>query len=207
VNSRKWIIAHRGDHSRAAENSIEAFHDAIAAGADMIEFDVRRLSGGSLIVSHDPPPEGMRVPLFSEVLQLCAGRILLDIELKDFTCEDEVLGALSAARLNAGEYILTSFDAAQLRRIREKHPSVRTGLLTEALSMQALDLAGSTYLAPESSTLSPAALDDLKNSGIQLLPWTVNATADLERLLMAPAVAGVITDCVQEALAIRRGVA
>jgi glycerophosphoryl diester phosphodiesterase len=54
----KWIIAHRGDHSVEPENSLAAFEAAVNAGADMIEFDVRRLGDGTLVVHHDPETGG-----------------------------------------------------------------------------------------------------------------------------------------------------
>jgi len=36
------VIAHRGDSSRALENSLEAFRLALSLPVDMIEFDIRK---------------------------------------------------------------------------------------------------------------------------------------------------------------------
>ncbi len=47
------IIAHRGDSSRALENSLEAFRLALAVPVDMIEFDVRKSRDNQLYVMHD----------------------------------------------------------------------------------------------------------------------------------------------------------
>lgn len=47
------IIAHRGDLSRAPENTLTAFRSALAAGADGIELDVRLTRDDQLIVFHD----------------------------------------------------------------------------------------------------------------------------------------------------------
>ncbi|MCY0900407.1 MAG: glycerophosphodiester phosphodiesterase [Firmicutes bacterium] len=46
-------IAHRGDTRRATENTISAFLDAVAAGADWIELDVQATHDGQAIVLHD----------------------------------------------------------------------------------------------------------------------------------------------------------
>ncbi len=46
------LIAHRGDHSRHPENSLEAFADAAARGLPF-ECDVRLSADSELIVSHD----------------------------------------------------------------------------------------------------------------------------------------------------------
>ena len=62
-NANRWrdhvlVVAHRAGglqqgKSRFAENSIEALRDAIAAGAEMVEIDVRRSKDGELVVMHD----------------------------------------------------------------------------------------------------------------------------------------------------------
>ena len=50
---RVMAIAHRGEHLHHPENTIPAFEDAIRAGADFFELDVRTTSDGKLILSHD----------------------------------------------------------------------------------------------------------------------------------------------------------
>ena len=47
------VIAHRGDSSRALENSLEAFRLALALPVDMIEFDIRKSRDNQLYVMHD----------------------------------------------------------------------------------------------------------------------------------------------------------
>jgi glycerophosphoryl diester phosphodiesterase len=47
------IIAHRGDSSRAPENTLAAIELAISAGADMVEIDVGFSADGALMVIHD----------------------------------------------------------------------------------------------------------------------------------------------------------
>jgi len=46
-------IAHRGYSSRYPENTLPAFEGAVAAGADMIELDVRLSRDGELVVIYD----------------------------------------------------------------------------------------------------------------------------------------------------------
>jgi len=47
------ITAHRGNSSRAPENSLAAFRSAIAAHADYSELDVQRTQDGVVVVLHD----------------------------------------------------------------------------------------------------------------------------------------------------------
>lgn len=50
---RPLIIAHRGSSGTAPENTLASFRQAIAAGADAIECDVRLSKDGRLVVIHD----------------------------------------------------------------------------------------------------------------------------------------------------------
>ena len=52
-----WIGGHRGDAERAPENTLPAFTAAIAAGAQLVECDVRMTADGRLAVIHDPTVE------------------------------------------------------------------------------------------------------------------------------------------------------
>ena len=48
------VIGHRGNRAYAPENTIESLAQAVAAGADAIEFDVRVTADGMAVVHHDP---------------------------------------------------------------------------------------------------------------------------------------------------------
>lgn len=54
MNLRKIeVIAHRGAPTEAPENTLVSFQRALEAGADWVEFDLRRTSEGRAIVFHD----------------------------------------------------------------------------------------------------------------------------------------------------------
>ncbi|WP_159592286.1 glycerophosphodiester phosphodiesterase family protein [Chelativorans xinjiangense] len=53
------IAAHRGAWHAAPENSIEAIENAIAAGFDIVEIDVRQSADGQLFLMHDDTLERM----------------------------------------------------------------------------------------------------------------------------------------------------
>jgi glycerophosphoryl diester phosphodiesterase len=48
------VVGHRGNRAYAPENTIESFAQAVALGADAIEFDVRLSADGIPVVHHDP---------------------------------------------------------------------------------------------------------------------------------------------------------
>jgi glycerophosphoryl diester phosphodiesterase len=87
---RFLIIAHRGYSSAFEENSLDAFKEAIAAGADIIETDVRQSIDKIIVLSHadveddtarDLEKEGV-IPL-EPLLRLAKGRIVLLLDMKD----------------------------------------------------------------------------------------------------------------------------
>ena len=51
------LAAHRGGSLLWPENSLLAFRNAIALGADFIEFDVHLSKDGEVVVIHDPTLE------------------------------------------------------------------------------------------------------------------------------------------------------
>jgi glycerophosphoryl diester phosphodiesterase len=51
--SQGVVVAHRGDSTHVAENTVEAFESAIELGAEAVEFDVRMTSDGVAVVMHD----------------------------------------------------------------------------------------------------------------------------------------------------------
>ena len=53
------VIAHRGDHARAHENTLTAIEQAIVAGVDYVELDVRRTLDGQYVLMHDSTVDRM----------------------------------------------------------------------------------------------------------------------------------------------------
>ena len=50
----RLVIGHRGNAAHAPENTLESFDQAVALGADALEFDIRLSSDGVPVVIHDP---------------------------------------------------------------------------------------------------------------------------------------------------------
>ena len=211
------IVAHRGDCSRAHENTIAAFRDAITHGADMIEFDVRRTVDGTLVVHHDDTigdallgaleyaaaramagALGYDLPSLEEVLDATSRNIPLDIELKEGGCEETVIDMLFRRGLTVDDFVVTSFDGGTLARVTRVAPAVRTGLLVEQMeglgTLDGFHRSPARFLAPGCALLDPATLAAAAERDVPLMAWTVNDAAMMRRLFDAPAVIGVITD-------------
>src|SRR5438445_6792724 len=91
-------IGHRGAMGHAPENTIASFEKAIELGCDEVETDVWLARDGRLLISHDRPTGDSRLTL-DEVLDLCRGRVGVNVELK---AEGDEAGAAETGRRVAG---------------------------------------------------------------------------------------------------------
>jgi glycerophosphoryl diester phosphodiesterase len=53
------VVAHRGDHTLAPENTLQAYTNAIAASADYVEIDLRTTADSQLVIMHDASVDRM----------------------------------------------------------------------------------------------------------------------------------------------------
>jgi len=153
-----WAYAHRGLHGNGVpENSMGAFRLALEQGYG-IELDVHLMADGELAVIHDPSLkrttgvdvliedltkadldnyhlEGTdeKIPLFSEVLALYAGKAPLIVELKAERSNHAALTDAVCKMLDSydGAYCLESFDPRCVQWLRKNRPELIRGQLTE----------------------------------------------------------------------------
>ena len=172
-------IAHRGAPagSGTAEGTLAAFRAAITAGADMLEFDVRRTRDGELVVLHDETVDrttngsgrvadltfaevraldagdGERIPTVAELLDLAlaSGTPILP-EVKDGPGNPgltEDLADLLRSRGALGLAIVQAFEAETLEKLRRVAPEARACWLTGIGVLDASDPpAGAAFICP-----------------------------------------------------------
>ena len=224
------IFAHRGSAQRFRENTLGAFRAAIDAGADGIELDVHATRDGHLVVHHDDSiggaliaamtasaarqqatAAGYELAELSDVIELVRGRARLDIELKATGCERAILDLLADQGLSAADALVTSFNAQVVANIAAADADVLTGWLVERQSAaQAIDTyfeCGADVLAPRHDMVDSDFLKEAEREEVVLLPWTVNDAGSMRWLLKAPAVLGIITDRVADAVRVRKAAA
>jgi glycerophosphoryl diester phosphodiesterase len=125
-------VGHKGADLIAPGNTYASFDAALAAGVDMIEFDVLpdRASDG-LLLAHDYEDAGRREPLTLEegLAHLCSDAftgIELDVDLKLPGREHAVVDALRDAGL-IDRALISSQYRESLTRIRSLEPRLRLG--------------------------------------------------------------------------------
>jgi glycerophosphoryl diester phosphodiesterase len=234
--TRAMVAAHRGVAAGTAENTIAAFTNAIDIGADMIELDVRRTRDGELIAFHDASAggapvsgltrdeiaaaAGVRPPLLAEVLPVCAGRIKLDVELKEDGYVPDVMAVLRAG-FDPAQLVVTSFLPTAVAEAKQSFPEVKTGLLVgdggsladvparlrELYPVGLARRVRADYLAPHYRLAALGVLRRAAAAGLPCLLWTVNSPALIRRYATDPRVAAIITDVAPQAVAIVAGTA
>ncbi|MEA2350983.1 MAG: glycerophosphoryl diester phosphodiesterase [Thermoleophilaceae bacterium] len=124
-------VGHKGADLVAPGNTLESFEAALAAGVDMIEFDVLRLRDGRLVLAHDHADAARREPpTLEEGLEHFAtdayADVELDVDLKLPGYEGEVAAALRRHGL-ADRCLVSSTYLESMDRLGEVAPGIRRG--------------------------------------------------------------------------------
>lgn len=145
MTPRPAVSAHRGGCERAAPATREAYEDALASGAEYVEFDVRRTADGVFVVHHDPrvrrtgPPlstlthaelndrAGYPVPVVDEVMELVAGKLVAHLDLKETGHERELIDR-AVALLGEDGLVATTLEDRSVAALTAARPRVRTVL-------------------------------------------------------------------------------
>lgn len=212
------LLAHRGDHRRAAENTLAAFAAALAVpGVAGIELDVRASADGVAVALHDATLSRVQrrrvrasrltvdelctagVPSLGAVLAACPRAAIVVVELK----EDLGEAALAPIRAARGRpdggvdgIVVSSFDRSALATVRRLEPAWPTWLNTAWLGERAIRTArdlGCTGIAAEWHRIDARRLERVRAASMELAAWTVSDAALRDRL----AALGVVAACVE----------
>lgn len=151
-DGRPLRIGHRGAAALAPENTLESFRAAVAAGVDLVEFDVLQLRGGELVVAHSydlhEVSHGARrgtirdmhfaeiravcpdVPTFDEALAFFAAEAPgtgVHVDLKSERAAEAVARTLDRFGLRE-RTLVSSFHHRALRLLADLAPGLRLGV-------------------------------------------------------------------------------
>jgi glycerophosphoryl diester phosphodiesterase len=209
AGERPLVVGHRGAASVAPANSVAALEAAVAAGADLVEFDV----GPDLRLAHSPGEALPDAPTLDEALELLASRpVGLHVDVKAAGYEAAVVAAVR--RHGLGERVLVSTawagsartfaalapelqraigyprDRYGVARLRWPAPLTQAGAAALRGAMPArvpllVRRTRATALALHHTLCGPAAVAAAHRCGVPVLGWTANAPADVRRLAAA----------------------
>jgi glycerophosphoryl diester phosphodiesterase len=152
------LVAHRGaPRGGATENTIRAFREAAAAGADGVELDVRGTKDGRLAVFHDESAERGgkrvavrnltleelrdpsvevhdRVPPLEEAIRALLTRAGVIVEIKEPGTEEKVASVLASLKAESRLpwLLVASFHPSVLKNLARLAPDTRRALIVSA---------------------------------------------------------------------------
>lgn len=198
-------IGHRGAKGHVAENTIESFLKAFELGADGIELDVHLSADGEAVVIHDETVDRtiknaagfvkdftvaefkkLGVPTLVEVFHILPENMLLNIEIKDSMATkvvvEEIGKFLRLGEIQLQDILVSSFEWAILKEVKELNSLIRIGVLTEEKTEEALAFAeeiSAFSIHPFFGLLTDEFVRKIKQKGFQIHTWTVNSPEDI----------------------------
>ena len=147
--SRPLVFAHRGGSALAPENTLAAFDNGLALGADGIELDVHLSRDGVVVVHHDPTLERTTrltgpvvnktagelaeagVPTLADVLaRYPAARVIIEMKVDTARLAQAVVDAVRAAGA-ADRVCAGAFGRRVLQSVRALAPEMATSAAKE----------------------------------------------------------------------------
>jgi glycerophosphoryl diester phosphodiesterase len=170
----KVVLLHDRDLKRVA---------GVARRLDELSYDeVRQLDVGSWF---DPTFAGERVPTLAEVIDLCRGKIRLNVELKFFG-PDQRLAQKVADLVHEQQFesdcLVTSLNYDALQEVKRHNPRLRTGLIV-AHALGDVSRLEVEVLSVRADFLSDELLHSAHRLGKEVHAWTVNDARQMTRLI------------------------
>ena len=205
------IFGHRGSPRRFPENTVASFEEALRAGADGFETDLRLLADRTAVLFHDHEVGEVEVETLSsdqvaadrvDALAQFAGRCTMVLEVKRSKWEDALLERVG----KWPNIIVASFDHRTIAELSRRKVAFALGLtLTGAI----VDLPayakrlGATWIFPNNHWVDEDEVRALHAEGLKVIPWTPNRLSEWQRLF-GIGCDGIITDLPAEAVEWRR---
>ncbi len=217
LNSEFAIVGHRGAAGLEPENTLKSFARAIELGVDAIELDVYCVDGALLVIHDDTLDRttngkgpltgksvgalraldaggGQSIPLLEEVMDLVAGRVGVNVELKGRGTARRTAAVL--AHYAGTELLVSSFDHAELASFRATTRAIPVAPLFSRAQPNIFDVADELRawgINLSRKIASNDLLGDAKARGYRTLVYTVNDEHEA-RALRESGARGVFTD-------------
>ena len=213
ASPRSLVFAHRGGAALAPENTIAAFDNGIALGADGLELDVRVSRDGVVVVHHDRlldrtttlrGPIDARaaeelaranVPALADVLaRYRDARVIVEMKVNSADMARATVAVVRRADA-VDRVCLGAFGRRALREARAIEPAIATSAAREEVRWALYRswvrwparVAYSGFQVPEMAgrtrVVSPRFVDAAHRAGLAVQVWTVDTEEDARRLL------------------------
>lgn len=202
-------IGHRGAAGYEPENTLRSFQKALDLDVDMVELDIHLCRSGELVVIHDhtlkrttngsgyvarktleelkqlDAGKGEKIPTLEEVLNLINGKVQVNVELKGRNTAKPLAQLLQ--KYNYGsydDYLVSSFNHAELAVFHELLPQVKTGMLYKKppRTLTTLKRNRAYALHISKNRITRGLLDKVHNLGMKVFAYTANDPQEIEKL-------------------------
>jgi glycerophosphoryl diester phosphodiesterase len=208
---RPRVWAHRGDSAHAPENTLLAFDQARAKGADGIELDVCFDGDKNVVVFHDDTLERLTgqpgkmeqtrtveraalrepVPLLAEVLHAIDLEVNVEIKSNRTARMGELVAATAKVIRDSGRadhIVISSFDPFALVQFHRHLPDIALAYIFH--DEQPLPLrrgwvgrwSGASLFHPQHTLCTEATVKSWHTAGLPVNAWTVDDERELLRL-------------------------
>jgi glycerophosphoryl diester phosphodiesterase len=209
---RLFCFGHRGARGHEPENTLRSVRKALELGTDGVEVDVYYVDG-ELVVIHDrslgrttngsgwvlrksfaylrslDAGQGETIPTLAEVFDTVQHRAVINVELKGPRTAAPVVDLIDQYVQQRGwryeEFLVSSFDHAQLREVRRLRPEIRLGVLVDKVPRRLIAKAGQLgawSVNLPGKRVTPALIAEAHRCGLKVLAFTVNKPEEILRL-------------------------
>ena len=211
------ILGHRGSPKRFPENTLASFEEALRAGADGFETDLRLLFDRTAVLYHDDhlredeiesltytqcAERGALVERLSDLSRF-AGRAMMVLEVKRARWEETLIEHVQ----EWPNSVIASFDHSVVTELRRRDVTLPLGITYHGVIVDVAAYAarlGATWVFPNFQFVGAEMVRELHDQGIKVMPWTANRKQDWEQLRELGC-DGMITDYPAEAVEWRDG--
>jgi len=207
-----FCFGHRGACGHEPENTVRSVRRALELGADGVEVDVQ-LADGELVVIHDETLSrttngqgrvtkktfaylrsldaglGEKIPTLTEVFNAVSRRAVVNVELKGPHTAAPVTALVVEYVQRRGwafdDFLISSFDHAQLQNVRQLCPAIRIGALIEKAPRSLAQFAealGAWSLHASKRCVTPALVADARRRGLKVFVFTINRPGEITRM-------------------------
>jgi len=205
-SAQMLIIGHRGASGYEPENTLRSFSKAISMGVDIIELDVHACATGELVIHHDDNVHrttngrgnvanmtftdlrqlkiagSEQIPTLSEVINLVDKQVPINIELKGLDVAKPVAELIKKYMLRGwkgDDFIVSSFNHAQVREFKSLCPTIKTGLLfsRKEIPSKIISIAQkhqANFIGLDTKTVTKDLVQIAHQAKFSVFVWTVN---------------------------------
>lgn len=144
--------------------------------------EVRALDAGSFFGAEYA---GTKIPTLQEVLDLCKGKIRLNIEIKPNDASPTLEAETARLIVDNGwvdDCVVTSLSYDSLVKVKEAAPQIRCGYIMAVGVGNYYDLPAADFFSVESTFITSGMVQQLHLRGKTVSAWTIDRESDAERM-------------------------